>query len=163
LSAIDVSIDVGMDGASWVGADERSLIVIDDYPVDATESLDHMFGGLMQNLPPELHVVVASRAPVRWSLVKLLLKGHAQRLGAEDLRFTTAEVEQYLAASKPSADDLHTLESVLQGWQAALHVLRLSYERGAAANFSTLALAPPELAVRYVTEQVLGNVPKAVT
>ena len=157
------SMGISIEGMSWNGVAERCLILVDDYPIDATEELDEFFGALMNNLPSELNVVVASRAPVRWSLSKLLINGDAQRLGMEDLRFTTSEVAQYLDAYLPSADDLHTLESMLQGWQAALHVIRVSYERGAAAGFASLALAPPDLAIRYVAEEVMSALPKAVT
>lgn len=156
------SVGVSIEGESWSGADEPCLILLDDYPVDATEQLNELFGSLMCNLPHGLHVAVASRAPVRWSLCKLLLKGRAQRLTSDELRFSPAEVALYLESLKLRAEDLQTLEGTLHGWQAALHVLRLSYEHGAATNLATLALVPPDLAVRYVTEQVLQGVPKAV-
>jgi LuxR family maltose regulon positive regulatory protein len=163
LNAALHPIGVSIDGKSWSGVERHSLILVDDYPIDATAELDELFSALMNNLPSKLNVVVASRAPVRWALSKLLVNGDAQRLGMEDLRFTTREVEQYLDAYLPSADDLHTLESMLQGWQAALRVVRLSYERGAAARFATLALAPPDLAIRYVAEEVLAALPKGIT
>src|SRR5262249_37291894 len=94
LRGIGVSIQNG----AWKGVEEPSLVLIDNYPIDPTRELDDLFSALMNNLPPELHVVVASRAAARWSLSKLLLQGDAQRLGIDDLRFTPREVEQYLDA-----------------------------------------------------------------
>ncbi|WP_175597278.1 LuxR C-terminal-related transcriptional regulator [Peristeroidobacter soli] len=150
---------IRIEDSSWQGVTRRSLILIDDYPMGAAE-LDEAFGTLMRSLPSELHVVVASRAPIRWPLFKLLLEGHVQCLTSEDLRFSAAEVGQYLQPHGFSVEDLQTLEDSVQGWQAALHVLRLGCERRATAGFSMLA--PPELAIRYVMEQVLDTVPKPV-
>jgi LuxR family transcriptional regulator, maltose regulon positive regulatory protein len=156
------STGMNVAAGSWVDRRERCIILIDNYPSDATTELDEMFGTLLGSAPPDLHIVVASRAPVRWPLCGMLLKGHAQRLVSEDLRFTAEEVARYLAPYHPSPDDLQVLERNVAGWQAALQVLRLSYERNPAAPFSKLAQIPPDLAIRYVTEQVLEDLPNPV-
>lgn|GEM_PF-1501307 len=156
----------GPDGAAskalWQGLHQPCLVLIDDYPIDPPAELDQLFGALTRDTPPELHIVIAARVPVRWPLCKLLLKGHAQRLEREQLRFTREEVAHYLAARHPTEEDLQSLEEVVQGWPAAMHILQLSQEQEPTTSFKRLAQRPPDLAARYVREQVLGHLPKPV-
>jgi LuxR family maltose regulon positive regulatory protein len=162
LNAVLRPAGMSVTDGSWIGCRGRCVVLIDNYPTDATAELDELFGKLMRDAPPELHIAVASRAPVRWPLLKMLLKGAAQRLVAEELRFTTEEVALYLAPCDPAPDDLRVLESNVAGWQAALHVLRLSHEHDAGAPFGRLAQTPPDLATRYVAEEMLEDLPTPV-
>jgi len=148
--------------AVWQGLHAPCLVLVDDYPINATETTDELFGSLMRSLPPQLHFVVATRTPVRWPLCKLLLEGLAQRLGCEKLRFSQDDVARFLAAENVSQDELAALEEVVQGWPAALHVLQLARGHESAITFRKLVQTLPELAVRYVREQVLGDVPRPV-
>jgi ATP/maltotriose-dependent transcriptional regulator MalT len=92
--------------AAWSGVQRPCLILLDDYPTEAPAPLDAAFGALLSAAPPNLHFVVATRAPVAWPLYKLIIGGRAQYLGPEQLRFTREEVERYLAAGEVLASRL---------------------------------------------------------
>lgn len=136
------------------------LILLDDYPTDASAPLDAAVGALFSAAPPNLHFVVASRAPIEWPLYKLVVEGRAQRLGGEQLRFNREEVERFLVAVDTRADTLQTVEEALRGWPIALHILRLSREREPQADLAELAQRPPQLALGYVREQILRELPQ---
>jgi LuxR family transcriptional regulator, maltose regulon positive regulatory protein len=148
--------------AAWSGLHRPCLILLDDYPVEGTALLDAALGALLCDAPPSMHFVVASRGPVEWPLYKLVIEGRGQRLGREQLRFSREEVERYLAAGDVRADVLQTVEDVLRGWPIALHILRLSREREPQADLAELVRRPPQLAVGYVREQILRELPPPV-
>ncbi|WP_175597281.1 LuxR C-terminal-related transcriptional regulator [Peristeroidobacter soli] len=153
---------VRIENLSWSGIDIPTLVLIDDFPADSTPELDEAFGILMRNIPADLHVAVTSRVPVRWPICKLLLRGHAQRFDGAMLRFTQQEVATYFSECDPNDEGLACLEHTVRGWPAALHILRLSHQHLPDTNLRALTETPPELAIRFVLEQVLKPVPNDV-
>ncbi len=110
----------------------------------------------------KIHFVVASRAAVHWPFCKLLLKGRAQRLGQDQLRFTQEEV-----AGLPRAPNTPT-PRICKRWRTRCEAGPLRSTSCKSAANATLPRSrsspghPPDLAARYVEEQVLDAVPGAV-
>jgi LuxR family transcriptional regulator, maltose regulon positive regulatory protein len=147
--------------AMWLALQRPCLILLDDYPLEGAAELDATFTALLRKPPPGMRFVVATRAPVGWPLYDLLIRGHALRIEQGQLRFTPEEVQSYLKLGEAREEDRQAVEDLLRGWPVALHILDLSRERSQ-MNIADLVRHPPQLALGYVREQMLRELPQEV-
>ena len=71
-------------------------LVLDDYHlVDGPDVRDGM-AFLLEHLPPQVHLVISSRADPLLPLARLRARGELVEVRAADLRFTPDEVAAYL-------------------------------------------------------------------
>ena len=80
---------------------------------------------LLDHRPPNLHVVVSTRADPNLPLARLRARGELVEIRARDLRFTVDETASYLTdvgGLAVDADDVSALESRTEGWAAALQL-----------------------------------------
>ncbi len=107
------------------------VLVLDDYHViDAREVQDGM-AFLLEHLPPQLHLVIASRADPPLPLARLRARGELVEIRAADLRFTPDEAAAYLnevMGLALTAQDVAALEGRTEGWIAALQLAALSMQ-----------------------------------
>jgi len=114
---------------------ECFILVLDDYhvieanPVNASTSVDAALAFLIEHLPPQMHLVIATRCDPHLPLARLRARGQLTELRAVDLRFSSSEAAEYLnqvMGLNLSADDLATLESRAEGWIAGLQLAALA-------------------------------------
>src|SRR6266545_4890879 len=107
------------------------VLVLDDYHViDARDVQDGM-AFLLEHLPPQIHLVIASRADPALPLARLRGRGGLVEIRAADLRFTPAEAVAYLNGVMGlvlTARDVAALEGRTEGWIAALQLAALSMQ-----------------------------------
>ena len=72
------------------------MLVLDDYHLIAAQPIHQAIGFLLDHLPPQLHLVVASRADPPLPLSRLRARGQLAELRASDLRFTADESIAFL-------------------------------------------------------------------
>lgn len=103
---------------------------------------------LLDNQPPQLHLVLLTNTAPPPALARLRLQGQVVELGEEDLRFDTAEAAQFLN------DDLHlnlpgsvveALALGAGGWAAGLQLAALAIERHADPRALVAALPADRL------------------
>lgn len=139
------------------------VLVLDDY--HAVESLDvqESMQFLVDHLPPELHLVVASRADPPWPLSGLRARGELVEVRAADLRFTAEEAATYLNDAMgldltPAHVDV--LEGRTEGWIAALQLAALSLQgRDDPAAFIAGFAGDDRFVVDYLVDEVLDRQP----
>ncbi len=113
-----------------VSALSRDLILI----LDEFQSLhDHVvlqgIEFLIKHLPDNLHLVIASRTTLPFSLAALRVRSRVCELGAGDLRFTEDEIASFFLqtlALQLSADTVRTIEIRTDGWIAGLQMAAIS-------------------------------------
>ena len=107
------------------------MLVLDDYHViDARDVQDGM-AFLLDHLPAQLHLVIASRADPALPLARLRGRGELVEIRAADLRFTPDEAAAYLnevMGLALTARDVAALEGRTEGWIAALQLAALSMQ-----------------------------------
>ena len=107
------------------------VLVLDDYHViDARDVQDGM-AFLLEHLPPQIHLVIASRADPALPLARLRGRGELVEIRAADLRFTPDEAAAYLnevMGLALTAQDVAALEGRTEGWIAALQLAALSMQ-----------------------------------
>jgi len=109
-------------------ADDR-LLVLDDYHLITWNQVHSAVGFLLDHLPPNLHVVIATRADPPLPLARMRGRGQLVELRAADLRFSEAEALAFLAdvmglALRPQ--DVARLARRTEGWIVGLQMAAIS-------------------------------------
>ena len=135
------------------------VVVLDDYHViDARDVLEGM-AFLLEHLPQQIHLVIASRADPALPLARLRGRGELVEIRAADLRFTPEEAAAYLNGVMRlglTAQDVTALESRTEGWIAALQLAALSMQgRDDVAGFIAGFAGDDRYIVDYLVEEVL--------
>ena len=142
------------------------VLVLDDYHViDARDVHDGM-AFLLEHLPPQIHLVIASRADPALPLARLRGRGELVEIRAADLRFTPDEAAAYLnevMGLQLRAQDVTALEGRTEGWIAALQLAALSMQgRDDVAGFIAGFAGDDRYIVDYLVEEVLQRQPEHV-
>jgi len=107
------------------------VLVLDDYHVITSESIQHGLSFLLEHLPSQVHLVLATRADPPLPLARLRVQGQLTEVRTADLRFGHAEVGMFLQTVMgldlpPEAID--TLERRTEGWIVGLQLAGLSLQ-----------------------------------
>ena len=142
------------------------VLVLDDYHViDARDVQDGM-AFLLEHLPPQIHLVIGSRADPVLPLARLRGRGELAEVRAADLRFTPGEAAAYLndvMGLVLTAADVAALEGRTEGWIAALQLAALSMQgRDDTAAFIDGFAGDDRYIVDFLAEEVLQRQPEHV-
>ncbi len=142
------------------------VLVLDDYHViDARDVQDGM-AFLLEHLPPQIHLVIASRTDPPLPLARLRGRGELAEIRAADLRFTPSEAAEYLNEVMGlvlTAADVAALEGRTEGWIAALQLAALSMQgREDTAAFIDGFAGDDRYIVDFLAEEVLQRQPEHV-
>ena len=142
------------------------ILVLDDYHLVDSKPVDEALAFLLEHLPPQLHVVVATREDPRLPLARWRARGQLTELRAAELRFTPDESAEFLNRVMGlglSAEDIAALESRTEGWIAGLQLAALSiHGRPDAASFIQAFTGSNRFVLDYLVEEVLQRQPQRV-
>jgi LuxR family transcriptional regulator, maltose regulon positive regulatory protein len=142
------------------------VLVLDDYHVIAARPVDQALTYLVEHLPPQMHLVVATREDPVLPLARLRARGYLTELRAADLRFTPAEAAAFLTQVMGlhlSAEDIAALETRTEGWIAGLQFAALSLQgQQDAASFIRSFTGSHHFVLDYLLEEVLGQQPESI-
>jgi LuxR family maltose regulon positive regulatory protein len=104
-----------------------TLVIDDLHELTSPEALAQL-AGLLTNLPPGVHAIVAARHDVRLGLHQLRLAGELAEVRAADLRFSERETRELLGASGIvlSEAGVALLHQRTEGWAAGLRLAAIS-------------------------------------
>src|SRR5215210_201086 len=107
------------------------VLVLDDYHVVDAKLVDNALGFLLEHLPAQMHLVIATREDPRLPLARLRARDQLTELRAADLRFTSSEAAGFLEGVMDldlSAEDIAALETRTEGWIAGLQLAAISMQ-----------------------------------
>lgn len=107
-------------------------LVLDDYHRITSANIHQALSYLLENLPPAMHLVIATRSDPLLRLAKLRAQGELCEIRVNDLRFTYDEVLRYLNTSIDmglSLDDITILLEKTEGWIAGLQLAVISLQK----------------------------------
>lgn len=136
-------------------------LVLDDYHrADGSEVSEGM-AFLLDHLPPNLHVVITTRADPDLPLARLRARGELVEIRARDLRFTEEETAAYVTevgGVDIERADVATLTDRTEGWAAALQLATLSLQgRDDVTAFVAGFAGDDRYVVDYLADEVLGR------
>ena len=106
-------------------------LVLDDYHLAEGPDIQPGMTFLLDHLPPQVHLVISTRADPALPLARLRARGELVEVRAADLRFTGDEAAAYLNDVNGlglAPDDVAALEGRTEGWVAALQLAALSLQ-----------------------------------
>ena len=111
------------------GHDSDFALVLDDYHTIESQAIHEAVSYLIEHLPPQAHLVIASRIDPPLPLARWRVKGDITEIRADNLSFTTAEATAFIKNTVGialSEQDLAMLENRTEGWIAGLKMAALS-------------------------------------
>lgn len=102
----------------------RILLVLDDYDIVDSETVHTMLGLLLEQMPANLSVAIASRRACPLPLSRPLLDGRLLRLEKRELHFSKAETREFFAPMLSPAE-LSRIYRLTEGWPGALQVAKV--------------------------------------
>ncbi len=136
-----------------------TVLVLDDYHLVDAPEIQRGMAFLLQHMPPQLHLMITTRADPALPLGRLRARGELTEIRAADLRFTLDEADAYLDGVLGlglTARDVATLEGRTEGWIAALQLAGLSIQgRDDVAGFIAGFAGDDRYIVDYLVEEVL--------
>ena len=140
---------------------DNFILVLDDYHVIDSKPVDQALTFLLEHLPPQMHLVIATREDPSLPLARLRARGQLTELRAADLRFTPAEAAEFLnqvMGLNLSAEDIAALETRTEGWIAGLQLAALSMQgREDIASFIQAFTGSHRFVLDYLVEEVLQH------
>ncbi|MDX6204183.1 MAG: hypothetical protein QOF39_240, partial [Frankiales bacterium] len=148
------------------GLSKDLLLVLDDYHLIEAPEVREAMAFLVEHQPPQLHLVLATRADPPLPLARMRARGQLLEVRASDLRFTAEESAAYLNGPMGlglSEGDVTALDGRTEGWIAALQLAALSLQgRDDASAFIAGFAGDDRYVVDYLAEEVLDHQPADV-
>src|SRR6266487_6909067 len=144
----------------------ETVLVVDDYHLIEAQPIHDALTYLVEHLPPNVHLVIASRSDPLLPLARLRARSALTELRAANLRFTAEETTVFLTevmGLSLSAGQVTALEARTEGWIAGLHLAALSLQgRDDVASFIASFTGSHRYVVDYLVEEVLSRQPEEV-
>jgi LuxR family maltose regulon positive regulatory protein len=145
---------------------DHIVLVLDDYHVIDANSVDVAITYLVEHLPPQLHLVIVTRADPHLPLARLRARGQLAELRATNLRFTPSEAAAFLnqvMGLNLSAADITQLSDRTEGWIAGLQLAALSLQgHQDVPGFIRAFAGDRRYIADYLVEEVLQRQPEPV-
>ncbi len=142
------------------------VLVLDDYHVLDAKPVDDALAFLVEHLPPQLHLVIATREDPALPLARLRARGQLTELRGADLRFTADEAAGFLNQVMKldlSGEEIAALEARTEGWIAGLQLAAISLQgREDVAGFIASFAGSHHFVLDYLVEEVLQRQPEPV-
>ena len=145
---------------------DRMLLVLDDYHLIDAQAIHAAVAFLLEHLPPQIHLVIATREDPPLALARLRARGQLTELRAADLRFTSAEAAQFLNQAMGldlAAQDIAALEARTEGWIAGLQLAAISMQgREDTVSLIKSFAGSHRYVLDYLLEEVLERQPEGI-
>lgn len=146
---------------------EEFALVLDDYHVVDAQPIDHALTFLLENMPPQMHLVITTREDPNLPLARLRVRGQLTQLRAADLRFTVEETAVFLnqmMGLNLSQENIAALEARTEGWAAGLQLAGISMQgyQDDTADFIQSFTGSHRFVLDYLVEEVLQQQPESV-
>jgi LuxR family maltose regulon positive regulatory protein len=141
-------------------------LVLDDYHVIENAAIHRGMSFLLEHVPPQMHVVIATRVDPSFPLVRLRARNQLTEIRTADLRFTADEADIFLRTLMgidlpPPA--FTALEHRTEGWIAGLQFAALSLQgRSDVSAFLHAFTGSHRFVLDYLTEEVFSRQPAGV-
>lgn len=145
---------------------EPIVLVLDDYHRIQSEAVHQILVALISKLPPQMHLVVASRLDPPLPLISLRAGQQLTEIRVDALRFSFEEAQAYLeqtVGADLSTDTVAALRDRTEGWIVGLRLAALSM-RGLDDHqaFVRSFYGSHRDIVDYLVTEVLSRQPSAV-
>ncbi|MDP6715622.1 MAG: LuxR C-terminal-related transcriptional regulator [SAR202 cluster bacterium] len=137
------------------------VVVLDDYHAIVAQPVHDALSYLLDHIPPQMHLVITTRADPPLPLSRLRVRGQMTEARASDLRFTGDETSEYLndlMGFELSPEQIEVLETRTEGWIAGLQLAALSMQdRDDKKEFVEAFAGSHRFIIDYLVDEVLSR------
>jgi len=137
------------------------VLVLDDYHVLDSLEIHEALAFLIENQPPQMHLVMTTREDPPLPLARWRVRGQLTELRAADLRFTPDEAAAFLNQAMGlslSPEDVAALEQRTEGWIAGLQLAAISLQGQTDTDgFIQSFTGSHHFVLDYLVEEVLNR------
>lgn len=149
-----------------VSRTEQFLLVLDDYHLITEPEIHSSLTYLVEHLPPQLHLILATRADPPLPLSLLRARGEVLEVRTNQLRCTPEEVmaffKEVMGMQLPT-DFIQEATTKTEGWLVGLHLIGLSLQGDTdPADLLDEVSGSQRYIVDYLLEEVLRRQPPSV-
>jgi LuxR family transcriptional regulator, maltose regulon positive regulatory protein len=141
------------------------VFVLDDYHLIASKDIHEALGFLLENLSPQVHLIIATRADPPLPLSRLRERGELLELRAHDLRFESEDALTYFNQRMGldlSERQVSELVGRTEGWVGGLQMAALAMrDHPDIAHFIDAFSGSNRYVMDYLAEEVLAQRPEA--
>lgn len=149
-----------------VSRDIKIVFALDDYHLIEDQPIHNALNFLIENAPPQLHLVVLTREDPPFPLARLRATDQLTELRSANLRFKENETTQFLneiMGLKLDTKSVNMLERRTEGWVAGLQMAALSIrDRENVSGFIEGFSGTNRYILDYLLEEVLERQPAEV-
>jgi LuxR family maltose regulon positive regulatory protein len=142
------------------------VLVLDDYHVIDSEPIDFALTYLIEHLPPQMRLVIATREDPDLALARLRASDQLTELRVTDLRFDPSEAAEFLNQVMDltlSTADIAALETRTEGWIAGLQLAAISLQgQKDVTGFIKSFTGSHSFVMDYLVEEVLQQQPESI-
>jgi LuxR family maltose regulon positive regulatory protein len=135
------------------------VLVLDDYHLISSQPIHKALGFILENMPPQMHLVISTRVDPPLPMAQLRARGQLIELRASHLRFSIEEETAFLnqiMGLHLSKEEITELDTRIEGWIAGMQLAALSIrECEDVQGFIQAFTGTHRHIVDYLTEQVL--------
>ncbi|MFC1997296.1 LuxR C-terminal-related transcriptional regulator [Chloroflexota bacterium] len=139
------------------------ILVFDDYHHITNPEIHEITNFIIENQPPDMHLVISSRSDPPWPLARYRARQEMTEIRAQDLRFKPAEAAALLndiLHLDLSDDDILRLDAKTEGWIAGLLMAAISVQgRENISGFIQGFEGSHRFIFDYLVEEVLNQLP----
>jgi LuxR family maltose regulon positive regulatory protein len=139
------------------------VLILDDFQAITDSRVHRSFERLLGHQPPQLHIILATRADPPLRLQRRRVAGELADIRASELAFTEAEAGKLLAdcGIHLTENQLDALLRRTQGWAAGLRLAVLSLDANDIDDAIGRFTGNNGLVAEYLIEEVLDRMPPA--
>lgn len=145
------------------GLDQPVLLVLDDYQFISNPDIHVGITFLIEHMPDNVHVVIATRSDPPIPLSRLRARNQLSEIRADDLRFTSTETTRFLNqvfGLNLTEEQVQTLENRTEGWIAGLQLAGVSMQgRLDIPQFIEAFSGSHRFIMDYLAEEALSRQP----
>ena len=145
---------------------EQFILILDDYHLITEQAIHTSLTYLLEHLPPQLHLILATRADPPLPISLLRARGHLLELRTDELRCKPDEAVAFLkqTVNIPLPEDVvERVANRAEGWLAGLQLIALSLqERGEPGDLLEEVSGSQRYIFDYLIEEVFQRQSAAV-
>src|SRR6266516_599184 len=142
------------------------VLILDDYHVISDQAIVDSMRFLLEHVPTNLHLVLATRTDPELPLSRFRVRGQLIEIRDRDLRFSEREAASFLTQGMRlplSEAEVDTLHQRTEGWIAGLQLAALSLrKRGDLTGFVKDFGGSHRFLLDYVQQEILTQLPEAL-
>jgi len=150
--------------------DEPLILILDDYQHIHLTAIHNTVNYIVENQPPNVHLVLATRCDPPLNLANWRAKAFLCEIRQSDLCFTNTEASAFFTHSLPfelTRSQLNILNAKIEGWAAGMQLAFTAMckqkDRRDVEQFIQSFQGTNRFVLEYLIEEVLKNQPAEIT